>query len=92
MCRKWLFFSLAVLTALMVITADPVYARPKQEITVLSEIMFGPSEEYVPEIIHEEGGQLYRLKSWELEPVIVNPREKYVTLKKNFSNQKMTLL
>lgn len=78
MCRKWLFFSLAVLTALMVIPADPVYARPKPEITVLSEIMFGTSEEDVPEIIHEEGGQLYRLKSWELEPVIVNPREKYV--------------
>ena len=54
MFRKWLFFSLAVLTALMVIPADPLYARPKPEITVLSEIMFGPSEEYVPEIIHEE--------------------------------------
>ena len=78
MYRKWLGGSLAALVISMFIPSELVYARPKPEITVLSEIMFGSAAEYVPEMIHEEGEQLYRLKNWELEPVVVSPREKHV--------------
>lgn len=78
MGRKWIGVSLAALVTLMFVPPELVYARPKQEITVLSEIMFGSAAEYVPEMIHEEGDELYRLKNWELEPVVVSPREKRV--------------
>ena len=46
---------LAALIVLMSIPSEMAYARPKPEITVISEIMFGSSEEYAPELIYEEG-------------------------------------
>ena len=78
MNRKWSGGMLAALIVLMSIPSEMAYARPKPEITVISEIMFGSSEEYTPELIYEEGEKLYRLKTWELEPVKVSPREKHV--------------
>lgn len=78
MNRKWPGGMLAALIVLMSIPSEMAYARPKPEITVISEIMFGSSEEYAPELIYEEGEKLYRLKTWELEPVKVSPREKHV--------------
>lgn len=78
MNRKWSGGMLAALIVLMSIPSEMAYARPKPEITVISEIMFGSSEEYAPELIYEEGEKLYRLKTWELEPVKVSPREKHV--------------
>lgn len=69
---------LSTLFFLLIVSGQEVYARIPPEITVVSEIMFGSQEEYKPQVLYEEGDNLYRLESWELESVTVKPREKYV--------------
>lgn len=78
MRKKWRVLPLSTLFFLLFVSGQEVYARTPPEITVVSEIMFGSQEEYKPQVLHEEGDDLYHLESWELEPVTVKPREKYV--------------
>lgn len=78
MRKKWWVLPLSTLFFLLFVSGQEVYALTPPEITVVSEIMFGSQEEYKPQVLHEEGDDLYHLESWELEPVTVKPREKYV--------------
>lgn len=78
MRKKWRVLPLSTLFFLLIVSGQEVCARIPPEITVVSEIMFGSQEEYKPQVLYEEGDDLYRLESWELESVTVKPREKYV--------------
>ncbi len=60
------FFSGCINRFDWVIPADPVYARPKPEITVPRDYVL-EHQKKMPEIIHEEEKHI-DWKSWELEP------------------------
>lgn len=75
-----------ILLALLVLTlqsctyGDKAFAaQPSELLTVTSEVMFGEPGDYAPEEFYEEGGVKYRLKSWEMEPITVGPRQREVS-------------
>lgn len=77
-CRRLWAVALAAAGFLLLNPGRPAQAGESESITLISQIMFGPKEAYVPKERYEERGRLYRLKSWELEDITVKPRSRRV--------------
>lgn len=59
-------------------TGKETAAQAPEELTVTSEVMVGSSKGYTPDEIYEQRDLLYRLKSWEIERVMIPPRTEEV--------------
>lgn len=67
-----------IILSLFLLPVDTVYADTQHEVTVVSQMMFGPQSDYKPDNWYEENGFRYVLKSWELEPITLAPRSEHV--------------
>lgn len=67
-----------VFLPLFSLTTEPVFAEIRSEVTVVSELMFGPHSDYHPVKWYEENGCRYGLERWELESVTLSPRPEHV--------------
>lgn len=76
--RKRVAFLTVLISCIGILEGTAYGARPSRQVTVTSEVMFGGEDDFEPDDIHEEGGVLYRLQSWKMEPVETGPCQKEV--------------